>query len=142
MDYSELAIELLQKMLFFHKNVQFKQMNNSFQGGAFILQYIYHQGNDVLPGEISDEMSISTARVAAALNNLEKKGLITRQIDKSNRRQILVALTPKGKEVAERKEMEIQNGVAQVLQKLDEYDARELVRIIGRITEPSNNSEP
>ena len=100
LDYSKLAMEFMENMHQFHKGKQHKPADDFLQGGAFILQYIYMSKREVLPSEISNEMSISTARIAAALGNLESKGLITRQIDKSDRRRILVSLTPEVEEIA------------------------------------------
>jgi MarR family transcriptional regulator, organic hydroperoxide resistance regulator len=141
MDYSELAKEFMQKMNLIHKGKQQKKMGDFLQGGAFILQYIYQRKEDVLPSEISNEMSISTARIAAALGSLESKGLITRQIDKNDRRQILVTLTPEGEEIAKKHQQDVMNDVSQMLQKLGERDAKEYVRIIGRLSEISNSNE-
>ncbi|MED9786883.1 MAG: transcriptional regulator, partial [Latilactobacillus curvatus] len=46
----------------------------------------------------------STARVANILNNLEEKGMISREISREDRRKILVFLTDKGrKETKERR---------------------------------------
>lgn len=140
MDYSELEAELFEKMYLFHKSKQLKGMNDSFQGEAIILQRLYLHGDDMLPSEISNDLSVSTARIAAVLGNLEKRGFITRQIDKSDRRRILVALTTEGKEIAKKQRKEIQNDMIKTLQKLGEHDAKEFVRIIGRLSEISNGS--
>ena len=53
----------------------------------FVLTYISKHGGSVIPSEISNEMGISTARIAAALGSLESKGLITRRIDERDRRR-------------------------------------------------------
>lgn len=140
MDYSELAMEFLQKMYVFHKGKQQKKTDDFLQGGSFILQYINLRNEDVIPSEISNEMSISTARIAAALGNLESKGLITRQIDINDRRRILVSLTPEGKEIAEKQHQDVLKNVTQMLQSLGEYDAKEYVRIIGRLSENFNKN--
>lgn len=38
-------------------------------------------------------LELSTARIAAMLNNLERKGAITRARDKADRRRVVVRLT-------------------------------------------------
>ena len=86
-------------------------------------------------------MSISTARIAAALGSLESKGLITRQIDKDDRRRILVSLTPEGEETARKQQQNVLNNISQMLQKLGEHDAKEYVRIMGKIAEMNYNRE-
>ena len=43
-------------------------------------------------------LELSTARIAAMLNNLERKGAITRARDKADRRRVVVRLTAQGRE--------------------------------------------
>lgn len=135
MDYSELAAELLHKMYLLHRARPQKRITESLKGVMFILQFIAHNDCGVLPGNISSEMDVSSARVAAALNTLEDKGLVTREIDKSDRRRILVKLTPKGREITEKHELEIFGEMKNMLVQLGEHDACEYVRIMGRLAE-------
>ena len=69
------------------------------------------------------------------MNKLESKGLITRQIDKNDRRKILVAITREGKAFAEKYQTAMIEDIAEMLGFLGEHDAREYVRIIGRLAE-------
>ena len=135
MDYPALAAELLDNMQALHKARPQKHINESLHGGAFVLHYIATHGGDVLPGEISAEMDVSSARIAAALNNLEDKGLITRRIDLNDRRKILVGITPEGKALAEKQQQAVLEGAAKLLALLGEHDARDYVRITGRLAE-------
>ena len=135
MDYVELASEFMQKMYMLRQARPQKQINESMQGEHFVLQFIsFHKGY-VLPSEISNEMGISSARIAATLNGLERKGLITRQIDISDRRRILVDLTPEGKSLAEAHHKEAIEMITKILSLLGEHDALEYVRITGRFAE-------
>jgi len=135
MDYSELALELLNKMQSFHRATPQKYINEALQGEAFVLYCIDLYGDDVQPGSISHKMDVSSARMAAALNSLENKGFITRQIDLSDRRKVLIRLTPAGKEQAGRNRQKVMEAITQVLQFLGEQDAREYIRIMGRLAE-------
>ena len=138
MDYKELASEFMQNMQKMHKLRQAspqKQIDESMQGEHFVLQFISSHKGYVLPSEISNEMGISSARIAATLNGLERKGLITRQIDISDRRRILVDLTPEGKTLVEQHHKEAMEMITKMLSKLGEHDALEYVRIIGRLAE-------
>ena len=107
----------------------------AMHGEAFVLRYIMLQEGDVLPGEIGGEMGVSSARIATALNSLESKGLITRQIDLNDRRRILVRITPEGRAFAEEQEQAVVEGTAKMLALLGEHDAKEHVRIMGRMAE-------
>lgn len=142
MDYNELAYEFLQKIQMFKKiGPPHKKIFESMRGELFALQSIARRGGDVLPGEICDDMEVSSARVAATLNSLESKGLITREIDKSDRRQILVKITQKGEELAEEHMQNILQDASMILKCLGDNDAKEFVRIIGRLVEITSTFE-
>lgn len=135
MDYIELAKQFLHNSYQFQSRSHQKKIDETMQGETFALLYILKQGSVVLPSEISNEMNISSARVAAILNSLEKKGLITRSIDKNDRRKILVNLTQEGIVLAKQHEEMAINMTARMLGLLGEHDAKELVRIMGRLAE-------
>ena len=133
MDYSELSIALLGHMLELHTAGVQKHIVDALQGEAFVLQFLARHGGHVLPGEISNKMNVSSARIAQTLNNIEKKGLITRQIDPDDRRKILVALTPEGEAFAEQYQQMILDVMSKILIRLGDHDAAEYVRIVGKL---------
>lgn len=133
MDYTELAKQFLYYLGQFQSHGHQRRIDETLRGEIFVLLYIFKKGDNVLPGDISNKMNISSARVAAILNNLENKGFISRQIDKSDRRRILVHLTPEGIELAEKRNKMTVNTAARTLELLGEQDAKELVRIMGRL---------
>ena len=135
MDYPALAATLLENMQALRKAKPQKHIDESLHGEAFVLHYIANHDDDVLPSEISSEMGVSSARIAAALNRLEGKGLITRQIDLSDRRKILVGITPEGKALAEKQQQAVLGGAAKMLTLLGEHDAKEYVRLTSRVAE-------
>ena len=135
MDYNELAKQFLHNSYQLRSRSHQKKIDETMQGETFALLYILTRGGIVLPSEISNEMNISSARVAAILNNLENKGLIKRNIDKRDRRKILVSLTQEGIALAEKHNEMVNNMTARMLELLGEYDAKEFVRIIGRLAQ-------
>lgn len=139
MDYTELAMRLMQNMFMLHKGKKHQEMNKSICGEPFVLEYIYMRKGDVLPSEISSQMEISSARIAATLRTLEKKNLISRQVDKNDRRRVLVTLTAKGKEETEKQHTKVLGDVTHMLESLGEQDAQEYVRIIGRLAQNKEN---
>lgn len=133
MDYEKLALEFMEIMHQMRKQKTQKQISDSVHGEHFVLFYIsQHEGN-VVPSEISNEMEISSARVAAALNSLEGKGLITRQIDVEDRRRILVNLTDAGREQVKQHNQTVMNITTNMLKYLGEHDAGEFLRIMKRL---------
>ena len=135
MDYPALAAQLLGSMQVLRKFRPQKHINEAMHGEAFVLRFIMAQNGDVLPSEICGEMGVSSARVAAALNSLEGKGLIARQMDLSDRRKILVSITREGRALARSQEQAVVEGTAKMLALLGEQDAKEHVRIMGKLAE-------
>lgn len=135
MNYTELAKQFLHYSYQLQSFEHQKEIDKTMQGEAFALLYILKKDDCTFPSEISNEMCISSARVAAILNNLENKGYISRQIDKSDRRKILVQLTQEGVSIAKEQEEMVLNLTTRMLEVLGENDAKELVRITGRLTD-------
>ena len=134
MDFSELAIEMMDNMQSLRKEKPQKNMEGALRGESFVLHYIASNG-EVLPGEIGDEMNVSTARIAQTLNSIEKKGWIIRQIDPNDRRKILVKLTPAGKSIADEQYQTAVDIATRMLTMLGEDDAKEYVRITGKLVD-------
>ncbi len=140
MDYSQLANEMLKKTGEMMKtNFWPKKANTFLHGEMFILNYMTYRGESALPSELASAMHTSSARVAVALKSLESKGFITRQIDKTDRRKIIVSLTTSGRELVETHRVEMRKRVELILNHLGEEDAKEYIRIVGRITDIARN---
>jgi len=136
MGYQELALELLSKMQIAQKAMHQKSFKDRMQGEALILYFIKECCQSaVCPKEISDAVGVSPARIAAALNDLECKGLITREIDAEDRRKIVVRLTRQGQNIAEKNKQEFLRKTTALLSSLGEHDAKEYVRIMGRLAD-------
>jgi len=134
-DYTELANQLIIHFNEIRKNQHQKAIDETMGGEAFALLYSWKKSGYVQPSEMSGKMSVSSARMAVILNRLEAKGLITRQIDKVDRRKILVSLTPAGKEAAGAYSKKALSGAVNMLEMLGEQDAKEFVRILGRLAD-------
>lgn len=135
MNYRELAEQFFKKSHEMKKIQHHKMLDECLQGEAFTLLYLREKNGFALPSEISEEMVISSARVASILNNLEKKALITREIDQSDRRKILVKLTKSGRLQVEKDHQLMISQIAAMLECLGEEDAKNFVRITSKIVE-------
>ncbi|MCL2818438.1 MAG: MarR family transcriptional regulator [Actinomycetia bacterium] len=133
MGFDELAVQLMDEMRSLHNIKPQQQINEAFRGEAFIIDYIANRQGDVLPSEIGQVMDVSSARVANALNNLEKKELITRRIDTEDRRCIVCELTKKGHQLAQQHHQMMQEVISKMLSSLGEDDAKEYVRIMSKL---------
>ena len=133
MDYRELAVEFMKTSHSMHKGRGQKKISDSMQGESFVLYYIANNEN-ATPSDISNEMNISSARIAATLKSLENKGLIIRRIDVEDRRRILIDLTEKGKIQVEQHNEMIMNTITNMLKFLGEEDAKEFLRILKKLS--------
>ena len=67
------------------------------QGEKQVLHYLCQTGGQAQPGEISRAIHISTARVAAIVGSLARKGQIVREPLGSDRRCVQIRLTEAGR---------------------------------------------
>jgi len=134
-DYSELARQFIRTSHQMRKFGPQKKINETMHGEIFMVMFLSEKRDSVLPSEISGAMDISSARVAAVLNSLEGKGLVTREIDRNDRRRILVKLTPAGREQAEEYDRMSLSSAAHMLELLGEEDAKELLRILKKLAD-------
>jgi DNA-binding MarR family transcriptional regulator len=137
LSYIEKAIESLKSVMLGDRGNILEVLSKAYKGEAFVLKYLSSRMTTTLPTELSEALHSSTARISSLLGALEKKGLVAREIDPSNRRNILVTPTDKGREQAALQEREMRNRMARVLKELGEADTREFVRLIGRVSEIS-----
>ena len=112
-----------------------ESMSRIGKGELFILKFLYNKNTAVIPSEISDAMHSSNARISAALGSLEKKGQIHREIDVTNRRNILVTITEEGRERIRLSMEKMREHMVYVLTEMGEEDAAEFVRLIKRFSE-------
>jgi DNA-binding MarR family transcriptional regulator len=108
---------------------------HSGKGELFILKYLASKGSPALPSEISEALHSSTSRISAALGTLQKKGQITRVVDVTNRRNILVTITDAGRQRIEAFIRHMRIHLIAVLAEMGEGDAKEFVRLMGRFSE-------
>lgn len=129
MNYNIMAEELV-NMRGSRSQVYFdRKLSKLMKGEMFVLNYLKHHDNQAHPKNLSDEMIVSTARIAVILNHLEQDKLIMRIPDPTDNRQIIVRLSEKGIELLEKHHLEVVRYMAKILENLGEEDAREYVRI-------------
>lgn len=67
-----------------------------------ILTLLYRRRKPMSQNELSKEMHLSNQTVTSVVDNLEKRGLVTRSIAENDRRKRLVTLTEEGRVVGRR----------------------------------------
>lgn len=132
MNESDLTTEFLRKIVAWMRLNGHRNLGDLSRGELLVLQLLVDKG-EIRPAELGRLMEISSARVAALLNGMERKGWLARRPDPRDRRKIRVVITEAGEAMALRKRREIHAYTARVLAKLGEADTREFLRILDRL---------
>ncbi len=129
MNYTEMAEELLEM----HVQLRGREVNQEMEvyarGEIRALSFLYDNGQKAYPGELSQEMGVSTARIAVLIKRMEEKGWVTRSADTQDSRHIIVSLTPAGMEVLQHQRNDTIGLIANALERLGEEDAKTYLRI-------------
>jgi DNA-binding MarR family transcriptional regulator len=94
--------------------------------------------NNVAMSDIRGYLSVSKAAVSQMLGALEKKGYINRDIDKNNRRNLIVTLTPEGREVLMSQHEIFSGRLEKIISHLGESDVKQMIMIVNRMIEITN----
>lgn len=135
MDYSALAQELFEIQLEMFRRSEHRPVEDLSRGEFFALGYLSHHGGSAAPCEIGAARGISSARIAAILNQLEAKGLIRRQRDPQDKRKTQAYITPDGCEQVAVQQRQVLGQLEEMLRSLGETDGSAYVRIQKRILE-------
>jgi MarR family 2-MHQ and catechol resistance regulon transcriptional repressor len=137
--YVEKAIISFSKIMSDNQKNMMENLNRVNKGELFVLQFLKLRNAEVLPSELSEALNSSTARISALLGALEKKDQIKREIDRSNRRNILVTITEAGLKRVEAEMNEIEGRMAKIFTEMGEADTVEFIRLIKLFSELSKN---
>lgn len=89
--------------------------------------------NNVDMTDIRGYLAVSKAAISQMLGSLEKKGYINRDVDQNNRRNIIVTLTPEGREVLESQYEDFTSRLDDIMSCLGEEDVRQIITMINRL---------
>ena len=138
----EIISELLKTFSVFNRTLNFVQFQKYMKGENLFMQKLDELGGESTPTVISREMGFSSPRVAAMLRSLEMKKLIRRSSSPSDRRKIVVRITPKGRDWVRASNDETLNLVNGLMDKLGEEDSKELVRIMRKLLCVEDGEKP
>ena len=132
--YVEKAIEDFREMMSKRKSDSFDQIMREQKGESFVLHVLSSKA-EMLPSELSSALGTSAARISAVLGTLEKKGLVVRQIDLNNRRNILVSITDDGRKRVEVEKRKWGKTLEQVFLEMGEEDTKAYLRLSNQFFE-------
>ena len=101
-------------------------------GQPKVLDYL-QQNNGAMQKDIAQGCHIEPASLSTILNGMEKNGLITRNMDKQNRRKINIFMTEKGKKVCERIKQEFTEIESKALFYFSEKEIKQLTEYMIKI---------
>lgn len=130
--YINEAIISFHEIMSNRKKDMVENINRANKGELFVLHFLSMRNASVLPSEISMALHASTARISALLGALEKKEQIVRDIDKNNRRNILVNITEAGRMRAQDEMEAMHQGMAKVFAEMGEADTVEFIRLMRK----------
>ena len=127
------SIAILEKILTSDNFSVFERITRISRGEIFVLKILLFNNGTSTPTEISEAMKSTKGRISAILNSLEKKGFIGREIDKDNRRNIIVTLSDSGRDYVVKELRECYRIVAHIFEELGEEDSNKFVELIERM---------
>jgi DNA-binding MarR family transcriptional regulator len=90
-----------------------------------------HCGGPQIMSSISDELGVTRRNVTALVDALEDEGLVRRQPHPTDRRAIVIELTPEGERTTGAMYDEHRQAVSALFADLSEEDQRALIRLVG-----------
>lgn len=91
-----------------------------------VVEFMYMQQRPLNLKEISSGLNIAKQQLTNIISDLEAGGYLSKVPDTKDKRAVLVSLTPKGKEIKEKKWTEIYQKFSHNLTKLTDEDQRDL----------------
>lgn len=128
MGFEQEALEELLANAVGKRSAMQDRFTRSGKGEPFTLRWLLHHQTST-PSELASALRSSSGRISAVLSALEKKGLITREIDPQDRRNIKVSLTQEGRRQAEQEHEEMRSLTYWIFSQMGERRTREFVNL-------------
>ncbi|MDD2376314.1 MAG: MarR family transcriptional regulator [Clostridia bacterium] len=91
--------------------------------------------NKVSLSVLRERMKLAPSTITPIITLLEEKELIERNIDKNDRRNIFLKISPKGEEQINRVQFEVKEVMFEYIKYMGEDDTKQLIRLISKTTE-------
>ena len=138
---SQLATQLLECFENFNTERVLDRLKLSYKGENIILFFLMELGGRGTPGELCEKVDFSAARLSAIIKSLENKGYVEKIVNEKDKRSSIVAITSDGFMYYMTLRRQIFENALTIIDQLGEDDVKELLRIIGRLSEITNSME-
>lgn len=126
MGFEQEAVDELWRTAWCHRSDMQRELARGAQGEAFAIHQLAHRGT-MTPSQLAVALNATSGRISTLLSAMEKKGLITREVDPDDRRVVLVNLTEEGRERG-RKDMDAaRDAICWIFSQMGERRTREFV---------------
>lgn len=91
--------------------------------------------SNVSPTDIGQFLSVSKGAVSQMLSSLEGRDLVSRSLSRGNRRNTLILLTPRGRELLEDEENEFNAKLDALIEMVGREDIKELIVVVEKLAD-------
>lgn len=137
MTYAEEAERELMQLMVQNRHGAFSKLEKSSKGARIVIKVLDRIGEPTNPKYLAETLNLSTARIAAVLGNLEKRGLISRTMDPDDRRRINVSLTESGKKAAKAEMQDMCNRIIRAFELMGEEDTKKYLELTAKFVDYS-----
>ncbi len=120
----------------------FQNFDMSTAGIRAILKILNETDSKVTAGDLSEYMRVSTARIAVLLKKMETKGLIEKEHDSADRRVVVVKLSNRGKELADKFKANLYAHIGEMIDKIGMDRMLEFAAVSNEIQSLVKNPHP
>lgn len=133
MSLDVLALEFTDMQLKYSKEISAFLDRASAFGQDRILIYLYKENDHILVGDLTNELQMSTGRIANILKELERKGYILRIQQREDKRKYEVCLTKSGKNYSRELYADMVANHRALMEQLGETDGEQLLKLSEKV---------
>jgi DNA-binding MarR family transcriptional regulator len=129
------SLFMLKSLLGFEFGKNTKSESSSINMAEYVLMKAVSKSTNgnVCLADIREYLAVTKAAVSQILSSLEKRKFLIRNIDKNDRRNLIVILTPAGKDALQQKDAKVNNRLDELVSDMGEDDTRTLIRLITKM---------
>lgn len=140
MNYNKKAEEIFETLTKRKKYIG-ELSSNISQGESGVLLYLLNVNSNVSQSELSEKLGVTMPRIVAVINTLQKKELIEKNVDSTDKRKSIISITNKGKDNIIKKRKDAIKFIENVIKELDEQEIEQYIAISKKIERISNKIE-
>lgn len=140
MNYNKKAEEIFETLTKRKKYIG-ELSSNISQGESGVLLYLLNVKSNVSQSELSEKLGVTMPRIVTVINTLQKKELIEKNVDSTDKRKSIISITNKGKDNIIKKKEDAIKFIENVIKELDEQEIEQYIAISKKIERISNKIE-